>query len=239
MSDSNTSKNNSEENTLKKKLHFLEKVANFNPNLLYIIQLNPHKIVYINTVIKNLLGLDPNFMIEKGPEIFQSLIFPDDYARWLKNLESCFTGEEEKPCEVEIRVRTKEEGWKWFKIKDKIFEWDSTGKVTHVIGTAYDIHEQKIWEEKLKEEHRRFQNAQEIGHIGSFQRKLPGEYLSYSPEFSAYWAWNQKMRKYILTNLYHTYTRTIVKNIQKLYNKPILPGFRWILLQGQYGQMAA
>ncbi len=183
MSESNTSKNNSEENTLKKKLHFLEKVADFNPNLLYIIQLNPHKIVYINNVIKNLLGLDPAFMIEKGPDIFKSLIFPDDYARWLNNLESCFLSKEEESCEVDIRVRTADEGWKWFKIKDKIFERDSTGTVTHVIGTAYDIHEQKIWEEKLKEEHRRFQNAQEIGHIGSYQRKLPGEYLSYSPEF--------------------------------------------------------
>ncbi len=183
MSEYSTSKNNSEDQSLKDKFHFFEKVADFNPNLLYIIQLNPHKVVYINNVIKNLLGLDPAFIIEKGTEIFQSLIFPDDYERWLGNLENCFTAEEEKSCEVEIRVRTKDEGWRWFKIKDRVFERDNNGKVTHIIGTAFDIHDQKIWEEKLKEEHRRFQNAQEVGHIGSYERKLPGDFLSYSAEF--------------------------------------------------------
>ncbi|CAN5249919.1 hypothetical protein BH23BAC2_BH23BAC2_18260 [soil metagenome] len=165
------------------KLNFLEKVAGLNPNLLYILQLDPHKIIYINSVIKDLLGLDPSFIIEKGTEIFESLIFADDYQLWLKNLENCFLGEEEGSCEVEIRVRTTNEEWRWFKINDKIFERDKAGKVTHIIGTANDIHEQKIWEEKQQEEHRRFKNAQEIGHIGSFERELPGNRYYYSREF--------------------------------------------------------
>ncbi len=183
MIEPNTSPDNSGDRDLKEKLKFFEKVANLNPNLLYIIQLNPHKVIFINNIVKDELGLEPAFVIEKGPEIFKTVLYPDDYELWVENLEKCLQSKKNEFCEVDVRIRTAKNEWEWFKLKDKIFEWNKKGEVTHIIGTAYNIHQQKVWEEKQREVQRRFENAQEIGHIGSFQRKLPGDYLSYSPEF--------------------------------------------------------
>ncbi len=183
MEEPKTSLNNLEGQSFKDKKNFLEKVANLNPNLLYIVQLDPHKVIYINDVAKDVIGLEPAYVIKEGSNIFRTIFFPDDYELWVDNLEKCLHSEKEEPCEVEVRIRTPKNQWEWYRIKDKIFDRDQNGGVTHIIGTAYNIHGQKIWEEKQREEHRRFRNAQEIGHIGSFERNLPGDRIYYSPEF--------------------------------------------------------
>ncbi|MCM4161246.1 PAS domain S-box protein [Antarcticibacterium flavum] len=183
MEENHTSSNDPKGENLREQLNFLEKVHKLNPNLLYIIQLNPHRIIYINDVSREILGLEPKTVINTGPEIFKNILHEEDYEQRLDNLEKCLKNKEEELCEIDVRIRTASGNWEWFKLKDKIFDRSSEGKVTHIIGTANNIHEQKVWEEKQREEHRRFENAQEIGHIGSYQRKLPGDYFTYSAEF--------------------------------------------------------
>lgn len=164
------------------KVDFLEKAADLNPNLLFVIDLPKQRIIYINKRVTELLGHDADFVYSRGPEIFKTAVHPDDYERRLDNLYKCRKQADDRDCEVEVRFKTNN-GWQWFKITERVFERDESGTVTKTIGTAQNIHQQKLGEEKLREEHRRLKNAQAIGHIGSFERKLPGNVVIYSEEF--------------------------------------------------------
>src|SRR5690606_26782216 len=156
------------------KLSSLEKVADLSPNILFVLDIRQQKILYVNQRIQDLLGQDIDIIYSEGWEILRSIIHPDDYNLRLENLEKCKDLDEADETEVEVRLQVKNKEWQWFRITDKIFEREEDGSVSKVIGTAQNIHNQKSYEEKLKEEHRKYKNAQEIGHIGSFERKLPG-----------------------------------------------------------------
>jgi PAS domain S-box-containing protein len=166
----------------KDRFEFLEKVANLSPNLLFVIDLEEQRIIYVNNKVEKLLGHDSGFVMSQGSKIFKRVLHPDDLDRRMKNLEKCRGLKDEEESEVEVRFSTGE-NWKWFSICEKVFQRNEIGDVTHVIGTAQNIHEQKTGKEKLHEEHRRLKNAQKIGHIGSFERDLPGDIMQGSEEF--------------------------------------------------------
>ncbi|NJX17170.1 PAS domain-containing protein, partial [Tamlana crocina] len=128
-------------------------------------------------------GHDAEYFLNYKPDIFRHFIHPDDYDLRMQNLTRCQSLAEEEECEVEVRFRAPKNQWEWYRIRERIFQQDREGKVTHVLGIAQNIHEQKIAEEKLREEHRRLEHAQQIGHIGSFERKLPGDIMDCSLEF--------------------------------------------------------
>ena len=163
--------------------NFLQQLADFTPDLLFVIDLNSRDVLYINSSIKQLLGHEPEYIYDKGPLIFEKLVHPQDYERRMANLEACKKLDDHSEATVEVRLKSADGNWNWFRIKEKIFKRDTHGQVAQTIGIAQNIHEQKIADEKLQEEHRRLKDAQIIGHIGSFERDLPGDTLYCSEEF--------------------------------------------------------
>jgi PAS domain S-box-containing protein len=162
---------------------YFKKVADLSPNLLFITDLRKSEIIYVNNRVREILGYDPDFIYEKGPDIFAAALHPDDIDRRFENLEKCKHLKDDEKCEIEVRFRAGEKEWHWYKITKRVFQRNEDGSVSHVIGTVENIHDQKVFEKQLKEEHRRFREAQEIGHLGSFERELPGDLLKCSDEF--------------------------------------------------------
>ncbi|MDT0690290.1 PAS domain S-box protein [Salegentibacter sp. F188] len=168
---------------IRKENHSLRKILNYTPDLLYIINLKENKVEFINDKIKDILGLDPDFFLGNSQDTFNSLLHPDDARSRIENLEKCANSIKDEDCYAEVRLKVTHKDWQWFKITDKVFEKDAAGIASHILSTVQNIHQQKRLERKQQEEHRRFLNAQEISHIGSFERKLPGQLFYYSPEF--------------------------------------------------------
>lgn len=162
---------------------YFEKVAELSPFLLFVVDLNESRVTYINQKVKELLGYDADYVYQKGTEIFKTVLHPDDYGLRLENMEKCKHLNDSQESAVEVRVKVDQIGWQWFNITEKVFERAENGAVSKLIGTLQNIHEKKLGEEKLREEHRRFENAQAIGHVGSFERELPGDWMSCSEEF--------------------------------------------------------
>ncbi len=161
----------------------LQQVADLNPNILFVVDIKEYRIIYINKRAEELLEQDIKEIYSKGKEIFKIVIHPDDYGRRMQNLERCKEIGDGEETVVEVRMQSANKQWQWFKITEKVYQRDENGAVIKVIGTAHNIHSQKFYEDKLKEEHRKYKNAQAIGHIGSFERKLPGNQVTYSEEF--------------------------------------------------------
>ncbi|NJW52472.1 PAS domain-containing protein [Salinimicrobium oceani] len=183
MADADKPAEDLRDKNVKEKLELLQKVVNLSPNIFFVIDLRKQKIVFVSRKVKELFGHDAEYFLNYKPDIFRHFIHPDDYDLRMQNLTRCQSLAEEEECEVEVRLLADGGKWEWYRIKEKIFTQDERGAVSHVLGTAQNIHEQKIGEERLREEHRRLENAQKIGHIGSFERKLPGNIMICSEEF--------------------------------------------------------
>ena len=161
----------------------LEMIADLSPNILFVVDFPDLDFLYVNQRVRELLGQEKDYFYREGAAVFKNLVHPDDYERRMENLEKCTQLTETEQSHVEVRLQVGKSGWQWFKITDKIFKREENGRVSQLIGTAQNIHEQKIAEERLIEEHGRLKNAQAIGHIGSFERKLPGDLLYCSEEY--------------------------------------------------------
>jgi PAS domain S-box-containing protein len=178
----NTSHRYGPEEISNNNIHF-KKVADLSPNLLFITDLRKSEIIYVNNRVREILGYDPDFIYKNGPDIFKAALHPNDIDRRHNNLEKCKHLKDDEKCQIDVRLRAGEKEWHWYKITKRVFQRNEDGSVSHVIGTVENIHNQKVFEQQLKEEHRRFREAQEIGHLGSFERELPGDRLKCSDEF--------------------------------------------------------
>jgi PAS domain S-box-containing protein len=90
--------------------------------------------------------------IEPNIDIFsKKLLHHDDEERLWKSFTKC--SEEGVPMNDEYRLKTKNEGYKWFRGKANVIK-DKTGKAVRIAGSISDIHKQKLLELKLKETER-------------------------------------------------------------------------------------
>ncbi|UJH91399.1 PAS domain-containing protein [Antarcticibacterium sp. 1MA-6-2] len=108
MSSSQNSGNRTPVNQFQKEIDFLKKVANLSPDLLYIIDLQEKKVVFVNDKIKDILGFDPKIVYEQWQEIMKTILHPDDREKRLENLQKCISSSSEEIFEVEVRLKVKD-----------------------------------------------------------------------------------------------------------------------------------
>ncbi len=98
-----------------------------------------------------MLGYEP-YELPQEFETWTRLLHPDDvmYSEKtvLKSLESG------KPFEIEFRMQTKDDQWKWILGRGRVVSWDDQGKPLRMIGTHFDLTERKQVEEELRQSHK-------------------------------------------------------------------------------------
>ena len=68
--------------------NFLQQIADLTHDLLFVIDLKSQEILYINNRAEKILGYNASYVYDKGPEIFKSLLHPDDLEECLANLKA-------------------------------------------------------------------------------------------------------------------------------------------------------
>lgn len=107
------------------------------------------KIVYVNSMSKEISGFDSNELLGKS---ILDFIDPADHERVMKRYLSKVKGEE-VPRLIQFRILTKKGKIKWVETNAVLMTWE--GKVG-VLNFITDITERKIAEEKLKESEQRY-----------------------------------------------------------------------------------
>ncbi|EMR02308.1 PAS domain-containing sensor histidine kinase [Cesiribacter andamanensis] len=168
---------------LQESQHFLQQVVNNTPDLIFVLELETLDFVYLNKRVEQLLGRNASFLYEQGASLFRDFLHPEDYPRRMAHLQACKDLKDDDERSIDVRIKTAEGNWCWYRIRERVFARDKKGRVCQLLGLAQDIHKAKTATETLREEHRRFKDAQAIGHIGSFERSLSGNELHGSEEF--------------------------------------------------------
>lgn len=139
---------------------FIQQLANNTPDILYVIDLEKMRIVFINERATDLLGSKDKFLEALNP--------CDSLAR-MKHFEECEYLDDNEIKEIDVRLKIKNGSWRWFRIRDIAFKRNINGVVYQIIGMARDIHEHKLAEttldlarEKIKEEQKKLEGSRKL-----------------------------------------------------------------------------
>jgi PAS domain S-box-containing protein len=137
------------EEALKEKQRFIERVAEASPDILYVDDLVEDRNIYINPQVIAILGYRPDELPRLQAERFRSLWPPNTdslHAQWHRRLKDAQDGE---VVEGEYQVRHANGEWRWLRSHSIVFSRTPDGAPHQILGTAQDITERKVAEEKL------------------------------------------------------------------------------------------
>lgn len=155
--------------------------------------------VYYSPQWARLLEYEPA-EVEPNASFFLNLVHPDDLQRVMSSIEIHFANLEPWK-QLEVRLRTKSGGYRWFLDRGKLVNRDESGKPLRMVGTLTDITQAKNDQAIIEEKERRIHESQSIAKLGSFHwnaitnrvlwsdelyRIFDKNALEFTPSFEAY-----------------------------------------------------
>ncbi|MFB2934742.1 diguanylate cyclase domain-containing protein [Aerosakkonemataceae cyanobacterium BLCC-F154] len=135
---------------LRKSQHFIQKVADTAPYLLYIYDLIDKQSKYFNEQVSILLGYSCAEIQAMDANTFAKLIHPEDLAQLPAHFAKFDRAQDGDIIEIEYRVLHSSGEWLWFHCREVIFTRTEEGLPQRILGTAQDISERKKAETALQ-----------------------------------------------------------------------------------------
>ncbi|HEX6335027.1 MAG TPA: PAS domain-containing protein, partial [Flavisolibacter sp.] len=159
-------------NKINEHAHFIEKITNTTPGIIYVYDVKNEREVYANRATSDFLGYSQEEIRSMGKAFVPRLIHPDDIGRlrdYEKDFQSTSDGEIRS---FEYRFRNRSNEYRWLRTFETVFRRDAAGNISEKIGIAIDIHDQKLVSEELARGEAQLIEAQEIAQLGSFTWNL-------------------------------------------------------------------
>ena len=137
--------------------------------------------VYYSPQWARLLGFELN-EVPQRVESFLALVAPDDLETVSTAIQDHFAGKTPLK-QVEVRLRTKSHGYRWFHDTGKVVEWDVDGKPRRMIGSITDITRSRQSQELLEESQARTRLLIEAARLGLWDWNTETNEVYFSPEW--------------------------------------------------------
>ena len=135
---------------LEESQHFVRRILEATPNLIYTYDLKENKNTYTNREVLDFLGYSPDNIKQMGSNLFASILHPEDTGKVsVHHAKFDVTGDNEVR-EVEYRMKHANGQWRWLRSRDVLFSLDQQGRAHQILGSAEDITERKQIEEALR-----------------------------------------------------------------------------------------
>jgi PAS domain S-box-containing protein len=128
---------------------YLKHIADSCPSIIYVLDLQRREFTYLNSRVRDLVGVDEMYVFMRGENIFRDVVHPEDYQRRMQQIDSITSMKDEEIKEIEIRVKVDGKGYRWFRVTDRVFKRNEKGEAIEAIGTAHDIHESRLMIDNL------------------------------------------------------------------------------------------
>ncbi|WP_071188315.1 PAS domain S-box protein [Trichormus sp. NMC-1] len=146
----NITKSKQAEEALRQSQHFIERITELTPNLLYIYDLTEQRNVYINRSVAEILGYSAAEIHKMGANLFPTICHPDDLNRVYTAIQQTIYLQDHQFIEIEYRVRDTQGQWRWLYSRDTVFSRTENGNVKQTLGTSQDITDRKQAELELR-----------------------------------------------------------------------------------------
>jgi len=140
------------EAALQESQHFVERIANTSPNLLFVYDESEQRNVYSNREITDTLGYTRAEVENMGSNLLSTIIHPEDLAKFPKYFQQLENAPDGEVVEYEFRVRDRQNCWHWLVSRNIVFSRTEEGKIKQRLASATDITQRKIAEQALAEQ---------------------------------------------------------------------------------------
>ncbi len=127
------------EATLQENQRFIQQILETTPNLLFLYDLQLHRIVFLNRQVQDMLGYSAHVVREMDDESLRRLIHAEDIATLDENLQHVLSLTEGEACEASYRLRHARGEWRWLRTRYTIFNRTEAGQPHCILGTTTDI----------------------------------------------------------------------------------------------------
>ncbi len=128
---------------LRESQHLINRITEVTPNFLYIYDLLASKNVYANRSVFETLGYTAEEIQAMGVNLFPTICHPDDLPVVYEGMTKCHDLRDGEIIELEYRIRDVQGRWRWLRTRDLVFNRTSEGKVQQILGTSWDVTEEK------------------------------------------------------------------------------------------------
>ncbi len=140
------------EEALQASQHFIQRIADSSPNILYIFDLEEQRNVYANKEIVTLLGYSNAEINQMGEHLIPTIMHPDDWETVKCHYEKFLTAKDGDIFEFEFRVRQANGEWCWLYSRETPFNRTDGGNIKQILGVSTDITERKQAEIQLQQQ---------------------------------------------------------------------------------------
>jgi PAS domain S-box-containing protein len=137
---------------LRESQRLFQQLADTIPDLLYLYDVVEQRTIYLNRQFATVLGYTPDELQAMGPEVWRTLLHPDDVAQFAASHPRVATAQVGDLPEVQYRLRHANGEWRWLKSRERVFSHTATGTPTQLLGIAQDITTHKRMRELLAEQ---------------------------------------------------------------------------------------
>ena len=180
------------ESALRESQHFIQAIADSNPNLLYVYDLIEQRNVYSNRQLAVMLGYTAQEIQDMGTAMMSTLLNPDDLPAFLESLQKVERAKDGDVIECQYRMKHKNGEWRWMHSWDTVFLRTSDGKPKQVLGTANDITDRKLAEEKLLASQQRISFLLQQTPIAIIELNLNLEIITWNPATEKLFGYSQQ-----------------------------------------------
>ncbi|MGA9378056.1 MAG: diguanylate cyclase [Phormidium sp.] len=138
------------EEELRKSQHFIQKVADTAPYVLYIYDLIDRESKYVNEQVSILLGYSVAEIQAMDVNTLAKLIHPEDLLQLPAHFAKLNHLQEGDTIEIDYRVHHSSGEWRWFHCREVIFTRTEDDLPQQILGTAQDISQRKKAESALQ-----------------------------------------------------------------------------------------
>ncbi|MEG4074762.1 PAS domain S-box protein [Microcoleus sp. Pol14C2] len=180
------------ESALRESQHFIQAIADSNPNLLYVYDVIEQRNVYTNRQISTLLGYTAQEIQDMGTAMMPILLHSDDLPKFFDSIQKVDEAKDGEIIECQYRMKHKNGEWRWMHSWDTVFLRTADGKPKQILGTANDITDRKLAEEKLLASQQRISFLLQQTPIAIIELNLNLEIITWNPAAVAIFGYSEQ-----------------------------------------------
>ncbi|MCC3156617.1 PAS domain S-box protein [Hymenobacter sp. 15J16-1T3B] len=123
--------------------HFLARVSDTVPNIIYLYDLQEGRNLYCNQQVVGVLGYSEGDLQAMGPGMFGHLVLPEDQPVLQAHRNALRQAGDGVLLTTEYRLRHRNGAVLWLRVRESVFARDAAGRPREIIGSGEDVTQQK------------------------------------------------------------------------------------------------